>query len=666
MTLPQLSTEILTLIVSHFTLDKHTLHSLLTVNKLFFKVSAPILYKNPFRPSLWPNETVVRAREILYLLFASANLLPELTEITTEILDWGLTEWEPPTAPFTTNYLDYYTDIDYFQWENAYDSTFFYILQHSSDDFGFGHIIHFLFCKYNAEKIKTIYIPILDVKPYLPIVKRLSSLRRIEFRRVHTDECACAREQGIVTLRDAIEFVKTHVETYSDTLAELKFPDLTDMKSEGVPSDVKIEDIVHILKRPQVIEVDDSYRFCRYLQPYSTEHLQVFSGPFICYDGRIQNWDSASFFKRCPKLEKIRFSSFRSDSFKWAVERRASLTASRPESISSVDNELPPLQDVEMLCMKLAILLIVQDIIDAFRNTIRSITVKDGKPIEHDPEPLGWDWLLPNLVKIDITEADFSLFDYESLNLCPSLKELSLIGKYEYRRRSTVTRFGPILKLPKLRKIHLEFGISYKFNFNSLQYSPLLESLTLCEVGSSLPIRSADSPCWTWNWNMPCLKKIDLTGESAFLFQFGLLDSCPPLECLKLNTGEYHRSLSMDEIPRIDSPLLSESVSLVGPRNVFSGKSTFELCGEWELSEKALTALLQRYMLHVTHIDLGDTEGLTALEVINATKNLPHVIDVSSTLCLTDDDIEQTGMDMTDFFQYGIGTIGSVDYRMDW
>ncbi|KAK9766793.1 hypothetical protein K7432_003845 [Basidiobolus ranarum] len=661
MSLPQLSTEILALIVLHLTNDRQTLHSLLTVNKVFFKVSAPILYKNPFRPWFWPNIVIKGTYEILYLFLASSNLLPELEEI----LDWGLVEWSPPTAPFTVNYLDYYTEIDYFQWRYAFNRAFYYPGRYSRDVFGFGDIIHILFCKHNAEKIKTLYIPILKVAPYFPIVTRLSSLRRIKFRRVHKD----SSNKNIMTIQEAIQFVKTHVETYGDALTEISIPNMRDWHYAGVQSDVKIEDVVNILKRPQVIEVSDSYHFCEHLQPHSTEHLRVFKGPFISDQRRIDDWDSASFFKRCPKLEKIRFTSFRSNSFKWAVERRTLLTASGSESIISVDSKLPPLQDLEMLCRGLDALPIVQDIIYAFRNTIRRITVKDDKPFGQYPKPLCWDWLLPNLVKLHIDGADFTLFFLGSLNVCPSLEELCLISKNDFHDRRIITKFGPILKLPKLRKIRLMHMISYEFNFGSLLYSPLLESLTLFETRSSLPLRPTYWTCtWTWDWYMPRLKVVNLTGESAFLFQFGLLDSCPPLECLILNTRSHRRSLSMDDIPRINLPLPIRSGPVRRARQTdgFRNKVTFGLRGKWKLSRKMLSTLIQRYMLHVTHFDLTDIEGLTALDIIIATQNLPHVVDVRSTACLTNDDILQTGMDVRNVPYYGVGEIGSVKYRMVW
>ncbi|KAK9766795.1 hypothetical protein K7432_003847 [Basidiobolus ranarum] len=668
----RLSEELIPLIILQLAHEKHTLYSLLTVNKFFFHTAAPILYKNPFQPFFWPNYSEPIKRKILYLLLASSNLLPELLKHTTGILDLALTDWDPPTGPFTVNYLDYYTEINYSEWENISEAPFSYSVGNSSLETGFGQITHLLFCNYNAVKIRNIYLPIFNVKPYFPIVVSLSSVRRINFHRFYEDGY-CTNDQNIVTIQDAIEFVKILVETFDNTLTEIKIPDLTDLKRYGIRSDVQISDIIRILIRPRVIDVHDSYDFCQYLQGPTTEHLRVFGGPLMQHSQRIQNWDSASLFQRCPKLEKIRFMSSQPNSFKWAVERR-DLLHDFDSALSSTSNiKLPPLQEVDMLCQHCPTLPIVQDIVYAFRNTIKSITVSDKILPNLHPDSLSWDWLLPNLVKIKISEADLSLFDFGSLNLCPSLQELYLSSKYDFREHGTPIEFGPVLKLSSLRKIKLESGITSKFDFDSLKYSPLLESLILRESNSFLPMRSADSPCWTWtwDWNLPNLKELFLAGESAVLFQFRLLESCPPLEFLKLVIYDYHRSLFLDEIPTKDSPLPTEFVKQARSRKKIKQNSIFILQGKWELSGKTIPTLLQRYMSHITDIQLTDIQGLTAIDVINATKELTRIKVVRCTICLTDTDIEQSGMHVIDRCLYdkgwrSIGRIDSVNYIMGY
>ncbi|KAK9703120.1 hypothetical protein K7432_010891 [Basidiobolus ranarum] len=656
----RLSPELITLIFSHLEHERLTLHSLLTVNKLLFNIVTPILYRNPFRSCFWRNHPPPKPREILYLLLASSDLLSKLIESTTKTLQWDFTDWDPPSAPFTVNYLDYYTEIYHLEWESNYEPSFSYMIG------DFGHVINMLFCKYNAEKIKSICLPIFNVKPYLPIVRRMSSLQRIEFCGAHNDEVIHTNGRNIVIIEDAIEFVKTHVDTFNDTLTEIMTPDLIDLERNGIQSDIQIEDLIKILIQPQVIEVNDSYQFCQYLSSRSTDRLRVFRGPFIFRSHAKPDWDSSSLFQRCPKLEKIRFSPTRPNSFRWAVEKHDLHAGSDFISSSMPNIKLAPLQDVDMMCKYCPALPIVQDIVYAFRKTIKSIKVLDNKTIEHNPEPLYWDWLLPNLVKIHISGADLSLFDFGSLNLCPSLEELYLTDKYVYLSSNNVIEYGPVLKLPKLRKVQLEFGISSKFNFASLKHSPLLETLIIYEAPSSLLIRPMDAPCWTWrwNWNLPYLKNLYLTGESAFLFQFCLMDSCPSLQCLSLNTESHQRSLSLDEMAKIDLLLPLEDSNQTRLGNSTSDKFKFSLHGKWEFSGETLSVLLQRYMSHVTEIHLSDTKGLTALDIINATQKLPLVQNVYSHLCFDVADIQQIGLDLKNFSEHGTGTIGSVNYSM--
>ncbi|KAK9679023.1 hypothetical protein K7432_016452 [Basidiobolus ranarum] len=377
---------------------------------------------------------------------------------------------------------------------------------------------------------------------------------------------------------------------------------------------------------------------------------------------KVPNRDSESLFKHCPKLEKIRFCTSRSNSFKWAVEKRDLLVGSDSSLSSTLDIKLPPLREVYAKCQKVSALRVVNDIIYAFQNTIRVIDVEETLFRKPCRVPLNWDWLLPNLVKIQIQFVDFTLFDLESLNFCPSLKELRLIS--HSKECGSSPEFGPVLRLPNLRRISLLNGICYKFNFASLKHSPLLETILLFENGSFSPIRPSDSPCWawTWDWELLYLKSLILIGESATLFQFHLLDSCPRLEHLNLNIGKYHQTLTLNEILRTDVP--TECLSHVVPRKEISRKCMYRFTG-FEISGETLSALLQRYMLHVTEIHLVSLKGVTSADVINATQKLPRIRYVHSTLTLTDADIEQNDMYLVVSKKHGKGwRCGSVNYMM--
>ncbi|KAK9717521.1 hypothetical protein K7432_006127 [Basidiobolus ranarum] len=657
----RVSTEIITLIISYLAYEKRTLHSLLTVNKVWYNATIPILYKNPFRPCFWDSTSEVKKREVLYLLLASSNLPPKLARSLREFLNQTLTEWDPPTAPFTVNYLDYYTEINYLEWEHSRSEKYSYVtrkLNHKDD-----RTINLLLCEHNAKKLKSVCLPILGMKSYLPLATRMSSLKQLKYCRIDKDQTLITYDQDIAIVRDAIEFVKAHVETFDGILAEIKLPDLSDLKCDRNQLDVQIWDIIKLLKRPSLIEVDASYNFCRYIQGPTVEHLRVFSAPLMRDEVKKPHWDSDSLIQRCPKLEKICFCPSRSNSFKWAVEKRDLLVDSGSSLSSTPDIKLPPLREVYAKCQKISALLIVQDIIYAFPNTIRVISVEETFFRNPYLAPLSWDWLLPNLVKIQIHFVDFTLFNLESLNFCPSLKELGLIS--HSRERGSSPEFGPVLRLPNLRKISLLNGICYKFNFASLKNSPLLETGFFFENGSSSPIRPSDPPCWTWNWDwkLPHLKNLTLIGESATLFQFRLLDSCPRLEQLSLNIGEYHRTLTLNEI--LNTDVSTECVSHVVPVHKISCKyKEFRLTG-FKISGETLSALLQRYMLHVTEIHLDKLVGLTSTDIINVTQKLPHIRYVHSTLTLTNADIDQNKMYLAESKKYGeVWRCGFVNYMM--
>ncbi|KAK9717520.1 hypothetical protein K7432_006126, partial [Basidiobolus ranarum] len=146
---------------------------------------------------------------------------------------------------------------------------------------------------------------------------------------------------------------------------------------------------------------------------------------------------------------------------------------------STSEVKLPPLQEVYVLCKNFAVVRIVKDIFYVLQNTLWKITVINNHFDELSPQPLSWDWLLSNLVKNHIIFVELVLFDLESLNLCPSLEELYLIGYVENASSSPVAAFRPVLKLPKLQFITLYNRICNRFNFGSLEYSPLLETIDI-------------------------------------------------------------------------------------------------------------------------------------------------------------------------------------------
>ncbi|KAF9079754.1 hypothetical protein BGX23_003307, partial [Mortierella sp. AD031] len=59
-------------------------------------------------------------------------------------------------------------------------------------------------------------------------------------------------------------------------------------------------------------------------------------------------------------------------------------------------------------------------------------------------------------------------------------------------------------------------------------------------------------PYWSWDWDLPCLSSLTLSSEFAFRFEFHMLQGCPALQFLELNTraraNRHSRTLSMQDL----------------------------------------------------------------------------------------------------------------------
>ncbi|KAF8938873.1 hypothetical protein BGZ58_011243 [Dissophora ornata] len=179
-------------------------------------------------------------------------------------------------------------------------------------------------------------------------------------------------------------------------------------------------------------------------------------------------------------------------------------------------------------------------------------------------------------------------------------------------------------------------------------------------------------PYWTWDWYLPSLQKLQLTGEFAWRFQFMMLASCPNLESLVINMatiGDSDMVIDPEEDQRQQSqslhvPMYSHRRSIqiqdfFPPRNdsrcsnhhrqeqymVATKLKVFLLYGRWSFSDDSLLFMLQWVMPNLTELSESQCLGYTTKGWLRATNRLPSLQTALSTRIVREDKLREFGLE---------------------
>ncbi|KAF9968786.1 hypothetical protein BGZ70_007672 [Mortierella alpina] len=247
--LPSLPIECLQLILAHHDGDLTTLHALLLVNRTFFQLAVPLLYRSPFRlvrsyeHDKLPWDKFKRQVKLLWLLLCSVIHQPwvrdELPPFSAEFpllhnptrnrlcsdgedrhdlqesLEAATRGWPTgrlvgvtaPDRDLTIDYLRYYTHHDHTTLSDAFPTLFPSLIcyhmdqwSNSEDMIRIRNTVERALLLHHAEGIVTLAAPITRIHLFLEAVPRLLRLRRIELHDIKLEFKA----------DDAIEFVRRH------------------------------------------------------------------------------------------------------------------------------------------------------------------------------------------------------------------------------------------------------------------------------------------------------------------------------------------------------------------------------------------------------------------------------------------------------------------------
>ncbi|KAF9140794.1 hypothetical protein BGX30_005961 [Mortierella sp. GBA39] len=428
------------------------------------------------------------------------------------------------------------------------------------------------------------------------------------------------------------------------------------------------------------------------------------SPPCLWYD---VHRDGREFLQRCRALKSIHMGTLGPGSFAWAVQEKQdmeslgsnshntnssvqggvgppSLEESRP---AYLEHGLVPLEEFNILESDKPFSDEDDSVVFAFSQTLKKLTMTSATYQQlHIPRILqvGGGWVdLPFLTTLYISAAWNRLsLDTQLYSHCPNLTLASFTDNTtRYRCRDIRTCFAA--ELPRLVALDLNGWSGLTFHPATLHSTVALKKLCIAighddvdayfippraELDRSFesdlagmegsdgdsgnggaPIQVAQEgsrmsrPKWTWNWYLPQLTSLTLTGEFAYRFQFRMLQGCPSLESLILKMRLADRSEQFTRVlSRADlfMPMVTDNTGEEGSLSqeqqyqqqegeaiVAPALKVVELTGPWVIGDELVVQFFIHMLPSLTDLEEEGVTGYTLEKVCEVLKSMPNRIE---------------------------------------
>ncbi|KAG0304281.1 hypothetical protein BGZ97_001558 [Linnemannia gamsii] len=518
---------------------------------------------------------------------------------------------------------------------------------------------------------------------------------RYDYNRWHGEDLAVPQVLAAInarkekTRRGTVQLVKDHVWLFKNQLREVTYVHgdaLGKLSRDNYYQDAQFEVLCALppLQRPTCILEDRMIYLAAH--PFSTnmEHVEQISNlqPLTWGFGTLS--EHRHILQRCRTLKRLQTYSLGPDSFKWAVHEKETRMGMRSASDmdwvnrgqASLELEKPahglvPLENVEIRAQEAPFMTDVDDIAFAFsqtlkhfifgirpRQSIRDIVIRFGQ---------GWHFDLPALTHLTINTDWARLeIDPQLLMRCPNLRRV------DFSNEQTEYRYQDVIPCPPALLVHLENLCL--FGWTALTFDPATlhstSKLVYLELTPSPPTMtrfippveelnrvyglqdeeggvSADGtnggwtlegpeivprPRWSWDWHLPQLISLRLTGEFAYRFQFRMLQGCPSLLNLDLMMrrpeGQHIRLLSRSDLfasrPTHPSTLAQEQQQQ--PRIVVPNLRRLCMVGHWMIDDDLFPEFVSGLFPRLKVLKAQQWGGITLRGVIKTLRTVPNTI----------------------------------------
>jgi hypothetical protein len=461
---------------------------------------------------------------------------------------------------------------------------------------------------------------------------------------------------------------------------------------QGLPEDISREifAVLPALKNLKFVNTWDLQHILAHLESTDLSQVEVMR---CVREHRFQNWlgsfrKNRQLIQRCRDLKILETNTLGLGAFNWAT--REKMDCENGQAIA-------PLMPLERLRMvetgDVPLTDELDDIAVAFSKTLRTIYFSSSppeNPFQLRPLYLGLGWT--NLVVLEKLSIYAQRLDINRklLQLCPNLKKLDLVDLVsEYQCQEIITCLPATL--PVLKNLQLTGWSALSFHPATLYTTSMLEDLEMSMLYAGLneaergcfyipPIDELEGsfnsqddsldlnltqeahpavlrPRWAWDWDLPHLKRLSLTAEFAYRFQFRMLHGCPLLEELELRILTFddqpEREIVKEDLflPTVISAHTSESPlsrqSIVAP-----ALQHLILEGSWSIVDELLHQFLIIMLPDLRAIEGTGISKHTFEGLMNVLKGTPNkIVFLNSSLpAPTPEQIASAGLSFPDVY----------------
>lgn len=640
----------------HHTRHLRTLHSLLLTSKLFFRETARVLYFDPFYACSLAFDGDTARLKLIGLMFSLAPTGDDSTTLFPPTLD--LVRIRHPAIDYIDlihsnkiDLTDFFDDMRFMvEPKIGYMSV---RVEHLIYVANLQSTLAWTIYGRHLSRFSRLHVPSFVIPLLARYVDQLSSLQYLDLPFV------CYRPGHI--LDDLFDFVEKMQAAHGpDQLRDIV---CVENWSQSRFVERNLDSLLPPRSQQPTFYDDNQWRSYE-SDDISTLDLSCVKKAWSSFNSN----SSTSLFRqgtiqRCRSLWSLTsYDKADPTCFDWAVEERRkhdeALQQVAQGTATSTLNlpQLVPLRyaDLEDIGPKL-----VESVMYAFSATLEHIKLRLEK--ESVGSRYGATWNLPKLHTLIMTGYNNGFaFHPEAFDRLPRLRKLELTDQSSFRSTKALVaaledhcEATPWRRLLNLRELCIRGLNTVSFDPSSLRWMPELEVLTIqclkvkkdfCYSSASSftatpiqqtvdmrrrePRRSIDTPfsnshLWTWDWDMPSLRRIQLYGDVANRFRFQWLKHCPCLEVLLLDIGGTSRLLEFSDEDLSEIPTLTRlrELYLMGDHHT-SG---------WLLSNTSLARLLHMCgpQLSTFHLYTKDASILTQLEEIARTRPALKRIDIT-------------------------------------